>query len=165
VKQAVLFGRPDEAAMMSGRLPHRARGEGWEVWLDDEGFLWTRDAAPMTETQARIRIAAMERFLARRPVKGVVVDDREPGGRDAPEAWEAYRLFLATHPGLPWAVMTSRGTDTFEGTLESRHRLGNNMAVFGSEEAAKAWLRAHAPAEPVKCQHDPLAWAAPREDP
>lgn len=126
---------------MTGRLPERVRGEGWEVWLERDGLLWTRDTKPMDGERAAVRVAAMERFLRRAPVHGVVVDDREPAGPDAPEAWEVYQRFVAQHPGLPIAVVTPEPR-TIEATLDVRLAARSaRLAVFASVEAAARWLR------------------------
>lgn len=132
---------------MTGRLPRRVRGAGWEVWLDEAGILWTRDTQPMGPGQAQVRVEAMERYLARAAVRGVLVDDREPAGPDPPEAWAVWRRFVATHPGLPFAIVTP-DPRMVEGVLDARAAAaGSRLAVFRAVEPAVRWLDEQAPRE------------------
>lgn len=143
-------------AMVAGRLPQRVRGEGWEVWLDDEGFLWTRDTRPLDRAAAEVRLSAMERFLSRRPVRGVIVDDREPAGADSEAAYELYGRFVEAHPALPVAVVTTHGPAL---GFTRQARGGARLAVFQTEESARVWLRSQNPSpEPVCTHEDALRW-------
>jgi hypothetical protein len=130
---------------MTGRLPQRIRGVGWEVWVDERGILWTRDEEAMDHRRAEVRVEAMERYLARRPVLGVLVDDHDPVEEvDHAEAWAVYRAFLERHPALPVAVVT-RDPRTLEGALDARGPRPGRLAVFATIEAAQAWLMAQRP--------------------
>lgn len=69
-----------QASRLAGE---QASGRGWRVWMDGEGILWTRDTLPQDEGSSAARLAAMERFLGRDGLRGVLVDDREPAARTA----------------------------------------------------------------------------------
>lgn len=120
-------------------LPHH-RGEGWEVWLDEERILWTRDTLPQHAIAAARRVEALEEVLAKHKVRGILVDDRKFGGGDTEAATATYRDFMARHPGLPVAVVTTH-QETLRLTFILRSTAkGSNLQVFRTLQAAKAWL-------------------------
>lgn len=130
--------------MMAGRLPQRVRGEGWEVWLDDRGILRTRDSRAMDAATAQVRLLAMDRFIARREVRGVLVDDTDPATGDAPDAYGAYAAWMSSHPGLKVALVT-RHMATIGQALGARAAAGSDLAVFSNVEAAEQWLLGESP--------------------
>lgn len=125
---------------MMPALP-RVRGDGWMVWVDEEGLLWTRGTSPQNGSTAAARVAAMRRLLVTHPARAVIVDDRQHAGGDTPAAREAHTAFLAAHPHLPVAVVTTHPS-TAELVREVRARTGSaNLGFFKSLPAAKGWLR------------------------
>lgn len=115
--------------------------DGWQVWLDEEGFLWTSDFDDQGARCAAGRVETLEGFLAEHDVLGVIVDDRIPGGRSSPEAVAIYRGFVKSHPELPIAVVTS-AEDTFREAHEVRRDTRcDNLTIFRTLGVAQAWIR------------------------
>lgn len=119
----------------------RIRGEGWEVWRDAEGILWTRDSSLQTSAAAQRRVAAMERILARGGVRGVLVDDHKFAGGDAPLAIEVYAAFVRAHSALPFALVTTHRDSlrVYEAIVKVAGQ-PRNFQLFSTVQAARAWI-------------------------
>jgi hypothetical protein len=117
-----------------------AEGEGWEIWLDREGYLWTKVTLPQHGLSAAARADAMSRLLRERGVPGVIVDARRPMHGTSDSATEAYAKLVAAHAHVPFAVVTS-DTDVVRMSHAVRAKAGtDNLRVFKSVPAAKAWI-------------------------
>lgn len=141
----VLKCRPRMVARVGPDARSRLRGEGWEAWRDDEGFLWVRDTQPMHAIAASAATDALTSLLSQGPVLGLIVDERRYSGEDTPAARDMYLAFLRANPLLPVAVVTTHAT-TARAAFDLRAASGrDHLQVFRSLAAARAWLRGLAP--------------------
>jgi hypothetical protein len=118
----------------------RAEGEDWEVWLDEDGVLWSRMTRPQHAISAAARVAAMQQLIREHGARQVLIDNRRYPGAPSPAAIDAYRAFLRAHPGLRVAMVTSE-PEAIKVAFEVRGAAPSRVEIFKSVQAAKAWLR------------------------